>query len=127
MQQPLCHLYFLTVLEHLMAKQNSESFLHHQHSHMAGLVRMADSIHNSLQTAVGGEAVLLWVELQAVTQVLLQQLALHLDPNQTQMLGDVQQIADDVNRYVSFIFYKSDSTYIAIISIKGFVVFSVLL
>ena len=113
MQQPLCHLYFLTVLEHLMAKQNSESFLHHQHSHIAGLVRMADSIHNSLETAVGGEAVLLWVELQAVTQVLLQQLALHLDPNQMQMLGDVQQIVDDVNRYVSFMpkdFFFSNST-----------------
>ena len=95
MQQPLCHLYFLTVLEHLMA---SESYLHHQQSHMAGLVRMVASIHNSLDTVMGGEAVLLWVELQAVTQVLLQQLALHLDPNETQKLGDVLQIADDVNQ-----------------------------
>jgi len=96
MQQPLCHLYFLTVLEHLLAKQNTDSF--QQRNHMASLVRLAASIHASLKTAVGGEAILLWVELQAVTQVLLQQLAQHLDPNQKQKLVEVHRIQDDVNR-----------------------------
>ncbi len=98
MQQPLCHLYFLTVMEHLLAKQNSEAFLHQQHSHLAGLVRMAATIHTSLETAVGGEAVLLWVELQAVTQVLMQQLTHYMDPSQKQKLVEIHQISDDVNR-----------------------------
>jgi len=95
MQQPLCHLYFLTVLEHLWSEH------HRTHSKLSILVCSAKNIQKQLQdTAQEGETVLLQVELQAVVQLLIWQLALHLDPSQTQRLGDVQLILEDINKSV---------------------------
>ena len=94
MQQPLCHLYFLTVVEHLQSRRNRL-----EPSHLSGLVRTATSMQTHLETAETGEAVLLWVELQAVMQVLIQQLAEHLDPAQPHKVGDLQLVVDDINRW----------------------------
>lgn len=94
MQQPLCHLYFLTVMENLWTEQHFNP----DRIELTHFVLMAGSVHEELKTAEGGEAVLLWVELHAVVQVLIQQLALHFDPSQTHRLGDVQRILDDINR-----------------------------
>ena len=94
MQQPLCHLYFLTVMEHLSGQQSYN--LHG--SKLSLLVRSAVGVQKQLEVAEGGEALLLWVEFQAVVQVLIQQLALHLDPTVTHKLGDVQLIIDDINK-----------------------------
>ena len=97
MQQPLCHLYFLTVMEHLQSKQNSDGYPRQQ-NHLSVLVRSAASLQSNLETAEGGEAVLLWVELQAVIQVLIHQFVKYLDPAQPHRLGDYQLVADDLNR-----------------------------
>ena len=87
MQQPLCHLYFLTVMEHLSSAHDYNT----HGSKLSLLVRAAFSIQTQLETAEGGEALLLWVESQAVLQILIQQLALHLA---TYKLEDVQLVVD---------------------------------
>ena len=97
MQQPLCQLYFLTVLEHVQRKHSSEGCPQEQ-NHICSLVRTITSLQTNLETAEEGEAVLLWVELQATVQVLIQLLAENLDPDQSDKLGNFQQVADDINR-----------------------------
>lgn len=86
MQQPLCHLYFLTVMEHLWT------------THLSKLVHLAEHIQKQLKTAEGGEAIILRVELQAVVQVLIQRLAEHLNPLQIRKFGDVQSSVKDINK-----------------------------
>ena len=93
MQQPLCHLYFVTVMEHLWSKHCNVT-----HGRLSILVTVIRDKQKQLDTAQGGEAVLLYIELQAVTQVLIQQLALHLDPSQMNRLGDVQPLLHDINQ-----------------------------
>lgn len=92
MQQPLVHLYFLTVLEHLQAEGHK----------LSSLVRTANTINQQCASPTTGEVerVLLWVELQAVVQVVLQELAAHLDLSETHRLGEIQPLADDINRYL---------------------------
>lgn len=92
MQQPLVHLYFLTVLEHLQAEGHK----------LSSLVRTANTINQQCASPNTGEVenVLLWVELQAVVQVVLQELATHLDPSETRCMGEIQPLADDINRYL---------------------------
>ena len=92
MQQPLVHLYFLTVLEHLQAEGYK----------LSSLVRTANTINQQCASPTTGEVehVLLWVELQAVVQVVLQELAAHLDLSETHRLGEIQPLADDINRYL---------------------------
>lgn len=89
MQQPLCHLYFLTVMEHLCTEQ-----------HIPILVQLPVDIQKKLEpgTVEETEALLLWVEYQAVVQVLIQQLALHFIPSQTHKLSDVQLVVEDINK-----------------------------
>ena len=91
MQQPLCHLYFLTLLEHLQAKKHVFQ--------LSYLVRFANSI--AQQCAYPAmreeESILLWVELQVVLQVILQKLATHLDPSELHV-SETQLLADDINR-----------------------------
>ena len=96
MQQPLSHLYFLTVMEHLLSRHHLKSS-----SKLDSLVRIGSSVYNQLETAQGGEAILLWVEFQAVIQVLIQQLAMHLDPSKPHRLGDAHLVLDDINKLVS--------------------------
>ena len=92
MQQPLCHLYFLTVMEHLWSE-------HHQSisSELSSLAEFAVSIQKTLETAADEEAVLLWIELQAVIQVLIQHLAWHFDPEFADRLSAVSEILEDIN------------------------------
>ena len=88
MQQSLCHLYFLTVMDHLWSKN----------CNLSVIVTFASDIQNQLKTAKEGEAVLLWVELQAVVQVLIKQLVLHFDPSEPQKLIDFSLMKDDINK-----------------------------
>ena len=89
MQQPLAHLYFLTLLEHLQAKECK----------LSGLVRTANAILQQCASATTKEveSVVLWIELQAVVQVILQKLAVHLNPSKPRM-EEVHPVADDINR-----------------------------
>ena len=87
MQQPLAHLYFLTLLEHLQAQQHKLSVL----------VRTANTIIQQCAYTEDVERVVLWVELQAVVQVILQELAVHLNPSKHRM-GELYPLMDDINR-----------------------------
>ena len=89
MQQPLCHLYFLTVVEQLWTDK------HFKPNHYVQLVQ---GIQKEVKTAGAEEAVLLHVELQSVIQVLIEQLALHFDPSHFKRLGDVENIVPEINR-----------------------------
>lgn len=89
MQQPLCHLYFLTLMENRNLKDKN----------LYTLVCLGRDVKRKLQCATDGEAVLLQLEFQAIIQILTQQLALHLDPSQSDRLGDVYDIKDEINRY----------------------------
>ncbi len=89
MQQPLAHLYFYTVLEHLMSRPYK----------LSGLVRMALNISTlctSQPTSPTLKAVL-YIELQAVTQVIAQQLAVNLDPSEPEKIGEVVNIVKSLN------------------------------
>ncbi len=89
MQQPLCHLYFLTILEHLRSNCTNT---------FGRLVNFVTSIERALKTAKGGEAVLLRIELEAVIQVLIWQFSMQLDPDQPQRLREYLVLFEDVNR-----------------------------
>ena len=91
MQQPLSHLYFLTLLEHLQAKKHIFP--------LSYFVRFANSISQQCANPARREeeSILLWVELQVVVQVILQKLATHLDPSELHV-SETQRLADDINR-----------------------------
>ena len=95
MQQPLCHLYFLTVLEHLWYKH-----LKADNNKVTTLTRLTDFVLKQLKDPREGEAVLLWIEVQAMVQVLMYHLASCLDPDQTQKLGNFQLIIEELNRSI---------------------------
>ena len=90
MQQPLCHLYFLLVMEHLQASSYNQN-------EVPGLVRSASLLHSILERGDCEDAVLLWLEFQAVIQVLIQKFAICLDPDHLERLGDIQLVLDDLN------------------------------
>ena len=89
MQQPLAHLYFLTLMEHLQAKRKT----------LSGLVHHANAITEQFASPTLEEvkSVVLWIELQAVVQLILQKLAVHLNPSKLRM-GEVHLVVDDINR-----------------------------
>ena len=89
MQQPLAHLYFLTLLEHLQAQAHK----------LSGLICIANTILQQCASATTKEveSVVLWIELQAVVQVILQTLAVHLNPSEPHM-EEVHPVVDDINR-----------------------------
>ena len=89
MQQPLAHLYFLTVLEHLQAKKYE----------LSGLIRLANIITQQCDSLETGEVegVILRVELQAVVQVIVHELSVHLTPSKPR-IGKIQLLMDDINR-----------------------------
>ena len=91
MQQPLVHLYFLTLLEHLQAQGHRFK--------LSDLVRTANTITQQCPppTTEEVESVVLWVELQAVVQVILQKLAIHLNPSKPHM-EEVHPMVDDIIR-----------------------------
>ena len=86
MQQPLGHLYFLTLLEHIQAKNHVHEYK------LSYLVTFANTIAQQLKDA---ESIALRVEIQAVMQLILQELAKHLKPSELRM---VQPLKDDINR-----------------------------
>ena len=87
MQQPLAHLYFLTVLEHLMSTQHT----------LAGLVITARSIEGNLQNCHDKcTKAVLWIELQAVIQVLAQKLAKFVTHYE---IGEIQLYIPDLNHF----------------------------
>ena len=92
MQQPLGHLYFLTVIENDNLREKN----------LDTLVGLASHVKEKFENAIDGEAVLLQLEFQAILQVLTQQLASHLDSD---MLGDVDTI-EIINRYTSITSYS---------------------
>ena len=89
MQQPLAHLYFLTLLEHLQAKKKK----------LSGLVSLAKMISVQCESHATKEveAVVLWVELQAVVQVIIHGLATCLNPSRPHTRAFK---ANDINRYL---------------------------
>ena len=89
MQQPLAHLYFLTLLEHLQVQKRK----------LPDLVRLAIYITQQCTSPDTRkvEAILLWVEHQAVVQVIMQKLAFHLDPSECHM-GEIQSLTEEINR-----------------------------
>ena len=90
MQQPLAHLYFLTVLEHLLSEKRQ----------LVDMVRAANLILKQCKSQVEPphSQVLLYIELQAVVQVIAKSLALHLDPSDQAQLGKVQPLVGDINQ-----------------------------
>ncbi len=66
---------------------------------LSGLVRMASNIHTLCTSQPTSDALraVLYIELQAVTQVIAQQLALHLDPSEPEKLGEVVNIIAELN------------------------------
>ncbi len=98
MQQPLCHLYFLTVLEHL-----NNSTVQSKLSYSVNLAFTVWKELEELGEIINEESVLLRLEFQAIVQVMIQQIALHLDPKNPTKLGDLAQIIEDINRYIFYI------------------------
>ena len=86
MQQPLAHLYFLTVLEHLMSKPYK----------LPILVKMASIISCLCASpcTCDRDKVFLWIEYQAHVQVIAKQLAVSLATGKYQ---DVSNILEDIN------------------------------
>jgi hypothetical protein len=96
MEQPLCHLYFLTFLEHLWSR-NFSTDSNRGSNKVYSFTELAGFVLKNLENARGGEAILLRVELQAVVQALIHHLANCLDPEQTQRLGDFQNNIKELN------------------------------
>lgn len=94
MEQPLCHVYFFTVMEHLWSKYNIKL----DTNKVNALVRLAGFIMKQMEKTSDEEAILLRIELQALIQVLCYHLADCLDPQQTQRLGDFQGYVEDLNK-----------------------------
>lgn len=89
MQQPLADLYFLTVLEHLMNKNYP----------FVRLIQTAIDMLNTCSdtSTYDQERLIFWIELQAVIQVIAQQLATFLDPSEPAKIANVYSVKDAIN------------------------------
>ena len=84
-------------MEHLTSVYGSDVEI----SQISPLVYLAIKMKNDLARAVNEESIiLLQVEYQAVVQVMIQQLARHLNPMYPNKLGDIVYIFDKINRYL---------------------------
>ena len=92
MQQPLCHLYFLTYFEHL-----ESTFQGRKQSELATFIKAASSMQSALRKECEGKVVL-WLELQAITQLLIKELAFHFDPSEWYKLPDVVPLEDKIKK-----------------------------
>ena len=97
MQQPLCHLYFLTVMEHLQIVDTCSSIGKVNTNKVSFFLKLAIDIKDKLEQNQRKEAVILWIELQAVVQMLIRHVADCLNPEKKRKLGDIQRIMDDLN------------------------------
>ena len=91
MQQPLCHLYFSTYLDHLQS-----TFQGRKHSELATFIKAARSMQSILLAENGREHVVLWLEFQAVIELLIKELASHFEWSK---LSDVLPHKESINRY----------------------------
>ena len=91
MQQPLAHLYFITVLEHLVSRKWEINWFVMSASSIRELCNSPD-IEES-------DKIMLWIELQAVVQVIAQNVPYHLQPSQRDNIVQFAPLKDDVNRY----------------------------
>ena len=91
MQQPLAHLYFLTVLEHLSVEE--------QNLANNSMVRAAKLISQQCKLGISPAhfQILLHIELQAVIQVLAKLLALHLDSSEQSQMVEIQPLINEIN------------------------------
>ena len=93
MQQPLCHLYFLTVMEHLWSKHHNADT-----SQLNTLTRSIYNIKKEIETTTTEEEmVLVYIELQAVIQMMIQHLAIHLDPQISHGISDYRLVLENLN------------------------------
>lgn len=86
MDQPLAHLYFLTVLEHVMREPPTE------------VMRSAEVITELLSKTNDEEKLLLSIELQAIIQLIAQQLQYYLDPDNSSKVTEFRLLKQFVNR-----------------------------
>lgn len=93
MQQPLCHLYFLTVMEHVWSKHHNADT-----SQLNALTRSIFHIQKEIKaTLAEEEVVVIHIELQAVIQMLIQHLAEHLNPEGIHGISDYQLVMENLN------------------------------
>lgn len=93
MQQPLAHLYFLTVLEHILSDEQS----------LANMVRAAGQLSHLCSSGVSepSHQVMLQIELQAVLQVIAKLLADLLDASDRVQFVEIEGSIDEINRLFS--------------------------
>ena len=91
MQQPLAHLYFLTILEYLNDLSETYPF--------PDLVQTATSMFDACSAANTSpkEKLILYIELQAVIQVIAKHLAKFLDPSEPAKIAKIYISRDAVN------------------------------
>ena len=68
---------------------------------LSGFVRLANSISEmcSSPEVCDRDKVLLWIELQAVVQVIAQNVPHHLDPSKQDNIVQFNPLREDINRY----------------------------
>ena len=93
MQQPLAHLYFLTVLEHLMSKDHS----------LVSMVRLANYILEQCDSSecCDNDKIILWIELQSVVQVIAQTVPHYLGYSEAKHVIEKKGLQVDINRYIT--------------------------
>ena len=64
----------------------------------AEIMRSAEFINELLSKTSDGEKLLLWIELQAIVQLIAQQLQYHLDPENPSKVGEFRLLKSFVNR-----------------------------
>ena len=93
MQQPLAHLYFLTVLEHVLAEEKSLA-------NMAKAARQLSDLVNSGTSSDPAQQAVLQIELQAVLQIVAKLLAklLGAESDERAQFGELKDSIEDINR-----------------------------
>ena len=91
MQQPLCHLYFVTIVEHFHSDSK------YRNCQPVELIDIINKLKSNMKDAKAENAVLLWIEMEAVTQFLIEKIANSLNPSREQGLGDIHSILHKIN------------------------------
>ena len=93
MQQPLAHLYFLTVLEHILSDEQS----------LANMVRAAGQLSHLCSSGISEppHQLMLQIELQAVLQVIAKLLAGLLDAADRVQFVEIEGSIEEINRLFS--------------------------
>ena len=93
MKQPLAHIYFLVILEQILLRVSISDAV-------VELIELAKQIIMDLNSGLKepSEIVLLQVEFQSVKQVLIQQIAIHLDGNMPERFERIRKFIEDVTK-----------------------------